>query len=321
MDLFLCVSPVDPQLPTSMVVPPTIAGPAFVDVDTVENRHVSLECSVESLPRATVYWTKNSLPYLVENADSELTAKYGPRVLSFPAIQSSDRGTYSCIAENEAGLAEKAFRIEVHVPPRIQVPEATVSVVEHSPIKLRCIASGEPQPSVVWMRDDIPLDKRDSKDVAFAENGQILQIPNATLAHSGRYSCVARNAAGMAEEQLMLTVLAPPHIAKLPSPAPVVLGRPARLECRVERGNPRSKVEWTKDGELLDERQPLLQIADGGEVVHVVRATEDTEGAYACRATNAAGSDEHTLFLSVLDKSLLQKSGNPLRGAGHKWDR
>ncbi|XP_065302130.1 hemicentin-1-like isoform X4 [Dermacentor albipictus] len=284
----------------SVLVPPTIAGPSSVDVDTVENRRVSLECSVESLPRATVYWTKNSLPYLVENADSELTTKYGPRVLSFPAIQSSDRGTYSCIAENEAGLAEKAFRVEVHVPPRIQVPEATVSVVEHSPIKLRCIASGEPPPSVVWMRDDIPLDKRDSKDVAFAENGQILQIPNATLAHSGRYSCVARNAAGMAEEQLMLTVLAPPHIAKLPSPAPVVLGRPARLECRVERGNPPSKVEWTKDGELLDERQPLLQIADGGEVVHVVRATEDTEGAYACRATNAAGSDEHTLFLSVL---------------------
>ncbi|XP_049273601.1 hemicentin-1-like [Rhipicephalus sanguineus] len=139
-----------------------------------------------------------------------------------------------------------------------------------------------------------------SADVAFAENGQIMQIPNATLTHSGRYSCVAKNAAGTAEEQLMLTVLAPPRIAKISSPAPVVLGRPARLECRVEHGNPRSTVEWTKDGELLDERQPLLQIADDGEVVHVVRATEDTEGAYTCRATNTAGSDEHTLFLSVL---------------------
>ncbi|KAL1417827.1 hypothetical protein MTO96_006084 [Rhipicephalus appendiculatus] len=284
----------------SVLVPPTIAGPASVDVDTVENRRVSLECNVESLPRATVYWTKNSLPYLVESTETETAAKYGPRVLSFPAIQSSDRGTYSCIAENEAGLAEKEFRIEVQVPPRIQVPETAVSVVEHSPIKLRCIASGEPQPSVIWMRDDIPLDKRDSKDVAFAENGQIMQIPNATLAHSGRYSCVAKNAAGTAEEQLTLTVLATPRIAKVSSPAPVVLGRRARLECRVEHGNPRWTVEWMKDGELLDERQPLLQIADGGEVVHVVRATEDTEGAYTCRATNAAGSDEHTLFLSVL---------------------
>ncbi|XP_077528411.1 leucine-rich repeats and immunoglobulin-like domains protein 1 [Haemaphysalis longicornis] len=175
-----------------------------------------------------------------------------------------------------------------------------VSVVEHSPVKLRCIASGDPPPTVVWVRDDLPLDKRDSKEVSFAQNGEILRIPNATLGHAGRYSCAASNAAGGAEEHIFLTVLVPPRIAKLPSPAPVVLGHSARLECHVQEGIPRSVVEWTKDGELLDERQPFLRIADGGQLVHVVRATEESEGAYACRATNSAGEDEHTLFLRVL---------------------
>ncbi|KAK8776433.1 hypothetical protein V5799_030216 [Amblyomma americanum] len=69
----------------------------------------------------------------------------------------------------------------------------------------------------------------------------------------------------MAEEQILLSVLAPPRITKLQPPAPVVLGRPARLECRVHQGSPRASVEWTKDGELLVERQPLLQVADGGQ--------------------------------------------------------
>ncbi|XP_077519310.1 hemicentin-1-like [Amblyomma americanum] len=97
----------------SVLVPPTISGPAVVDVNTVENLPITISCDVDSLPLATVYWTKNSLPYIIQNSESDVTSKYGARVLSFPAVQSSDRGIYSCIAENEAGLAEKMFRIEV----------------------------------------------------------------------------------------------------------------------------------------------------------------------------------------------------------------
>lgn len=47
----------------STLVPPKIEGPDVVNVQVVENRGLTLECHVESQPRATVYWTRNGLPY------------------------------------------------------------------------------------------------------------------------------------------------------------------------------------------------------------------------------------------------------------------
>ncbi|CAN7994178.1 unnamed protein product, partial [Ixodes hexagonus] len=283
----------------TVLVPPRIAGPNIVKMDVVENRALTLECHVESVPRAAVYWTRNGLPYESDNLAEGLATSYGSRRLWFPSVRASDRGNYVCVAENEAGLAEKTFQVEVNVPPSIHVPEVAISVGESTPTKLRCQVSGIPSPSIFWMYEDDVLYDNNTRDIAFAENGQIVQIPNAKLEHSGKYTCVATNAAGSAEEQVTLTVLVPPRITKGPSPPPVMLQHPATLECQVD-AHPPARIEWTKDGELL-EAQALVRALDGGRVLQLVRVTEEMEGAYRCRAANAAGVDDHTLFLSVLD--------------------
>ncbi|EEC12088.1 hemicentin, putative, partial [Ixodes scapularis] len=280
-------------------VPPRIAGPNIVKIEVVENRAFAMECHVESLPRAAVYWTRNGLPYESDNLAEGAATPHGSRRLWFPSVRASDRGNYVCVAENEAGLAEKTFQVEVNVPPSIHVPEKAISVSESTPTKLRCQVSGIPSPSIFWMHEDDMLYDNNTKDIGFAENGQIVQIPNAKLEHSGKYTCVATNAAGSAEEQVTLSVLVPPRISKGASPPPVMLQHPATLECQVE-AHPTARIEWTKDGELL-ESQPLVRALDGGRVLQLVHVTEELEGAYMCRAANAAGVDDHTLFLSVLD--------------------
>lgn len=90
------------------------------------------------------------------------------------------------------------------VPPSI-ADEATELVVSRlSPVVIGCTASGVPHPTLYWSKDGLRL----------AENGEgytilpsgPLEITTAQLGHSGRYTCVAKNAAGTAHRHVQLTV-------------------------------------------------------------------------------------------------------------------
>ncbi|NWI94124.1 HMCN2 protein, partial [Pitta sordida] len=124
----------------------------------------------------------------------------------------TDVGHYRCVAENDAGTAAKVVTLALlsktagmlwhclHPFPCPGAPVVTVTpgvVTAHAgqQVLMDCIVSGEPTPSVEWLRDGEPL----------LEGPHARVLPNATLllpavAHrdAGSYSCLAHNALGSA---------------------------------------------------------------------------------------------------------------------------
>lgn len=64
-----------------------------------------------------------------------------------------------------------------------------------SSVRLKCAASGNPRPDIVWLKDSRPL--ADEESVAGAEKKRwTLSLKNLTPEHSGKYTCHVFNKAG-----------------------------------------------------------------------------------------------------------------------------
>lgn len=71
-------------------------------------------------------------------------------------------------------------------------------------MSLECQAEGIPEPAVTWLKDGRALGS--DRDVAVLAGGRVLRLERARVTHTGRYVCVATNAAGLADSKYDLSV-------------------------------------------------------------------------------------------------------------------
>lgn len=79
-----------------------------------------------------------------------------------------------------------------------------VIVTQGSEISLECEARGIPEPAVMWLKDGRALGS--GRDVAVLAGGRVLRLERAQVSDTGRYVCVATNAAGLADRKYDLSV-------------------------------------------------------------------------------------------------------------------
>lgn len=79
-----------------------------------------------------------------------------------------------------------------------------VVVTQGSDISLECEAQGIPEPAVMWLKDGRALGS--GRDVAVLAGGRVLRLQRAQVSDTGRYVCVATNAAGLADRKYDLSV-------------------------------------------------------------------------------------------------------------------
>jgi len=67
----------------------------------------------------------------------------------------------------------------------------------NTPISLNCKARGDPEPSIVWLHNDNPIDmKYEQNHYSILDNGTKLMIKQRSNRIEGTYQCVARDSAG-----------------------------------------------------------------------------------------------------------------------------
>ena len=91
------------------------------------------------------------------------------------------------------------------------VIELTEVVVNHT-VYLRCPADGIPPPSIIWLRDDVPLVDLASDDlgglnVRRLSSGRQLELRHVTRRDEAVYQCRATNVAGQQSKRFQLRVL------------------------------------------------------------------------------------------------------------------
>ena len=145
-------------------------------------------------------------------------------------IRLSDQGEWMCIGNNSIGGDSISFNIFVQIPPQILKPDRKSYVtVAGGELAIDCVASGNPQPKIMWM-------KSESQEIVTKSNR--LFFDGAADEDTGAYLCVAKNDAGEAFREIAVKVQIPPHIKKQPNKREVVVGDSVVLNCNIEVGDP-----------------------------------------------------------------------------------
>ncbi|XP_056395554.1 LOW QUALITY PROTEIN: hemicentin-2 [Hyla sarda] len=300
-------------------VPPTFPASPDSPMSVIEGQPVSFTCECQGSPPPVLTWTKNGSP-LMDEERAQVSA--GGRLLQISRVQASNEGAYSCVCSNEAGSSQRDYSLEVYALPVItgssHVPRQ-MTVTRGGHITLECIVSGKPTPSVTWLKDGFPLGT--GPDVILKNKGHQLTITRAQPPHSGRYVCVAVNAAGQTDVKYDVTVQVPPQIANSPTEPQnisVALHGTFSLACEAN-GIPPPSVTWYRDNVPLDS----TRVQSGGRVLKVLHAQREDGGVYACVVSNAAGEARKKFVVDILvpptieddddDKHFRVAEGRPIR--------
>ncbi|XP_078604169.1 hemicentin-1-like isoform X2 [Branchiostoma floridae x Branchiostoma japonicum] len=291
-----------------VLVPPTIdlSGPGE-DVTTVVNRPVELTCPVEGIPTPQVRWLHNQRPV---NQDENIRLTRQGQTLSVSSVQISHQGTFTCIASNIVGQVERTFRLTVQVPPKIVMSEETTNVVSllGSPLQLQCNASGDPPPTISWLKEG-SLITADTPGVQVLGNTLTILAADLKL-HSGSYTCFANNAAGEDDHNFNVQIQVVP-IIKGPASTEVrtVVGNPVTLQCEAD-GTPPPSLLWLKDGQTLPQIS-RLRVLSNGRKLRILSVQMADSGLYTCIASNVVGENQRNFIVTSLVPPRLQDKDVP----------
>ncbi|KAM4662543.1 hemicentin-2 [Discoglossus pictus] len=283
---------VPPSFPTSLTPHPQTV---------IEGQSVSLTCECHGVPPPTLSWIKNGSPLVSEDSGHSLVSA-GGRLLQIVKVQASDEGSYTCLCSNEAGRSEQEYRLEVYVLPVItgssSVPKQ-VTVIRDTHVTLECAVSGKPAPSLTWLKDGSPLGR--GPDIIIKNQGQQLDLPKVQPSHSGRYVCVALNAAGQTDMKYDISVQVPPEIMDIHSEIlniSIALHGTITLTCET-RGIPVPVITWFRNNVPLPMGENM-HLQAGGRVLKLTHAQIQDGGLYTCLATNVAGETKKDFIVDIL---------------------
>ncbi|KAG5837543.1 hypothetical protein ANANG_G00240440 [Anguilla anguilla] len=155
-------------------------------------------------PQPAVFWQKEgSQNLLFPNQPQQPNSRFSVSPsgdLTISSVQRADAGYYICQALTVAGSILAKAQLEVtdvltdRPPPIIRQGPANQSLGIDGVALLKCQASGDPIPTVSWLKDGVSLLGKDPR-MSLQELGS-LQIKNTRVSDSGIYTCVAASSSG-----------------------------------------------------------------------------------------------------------------------------
>ncbi|KAM6110387.1 LOW QUALITY PROTEIN: hemicentin-2 [Pterocles gutturalis] len=290
------------EFDVTVYVPPEFVQGSSSTTNVSVSLHgaLTLTCEATGVPLPTVTWSRGGSPVIPSENTRVLS---GGWVLRLTRARAQDGGHYSCLASNAAGEARRHFHVEVLVPPYIENAdeEETIKVPEGRPVTWSCLAAGNPQPQVTWLKDSHPLPGRDTFSIS--PNGSMLHVPRAALSDAGRYSCVASSSMGNQTKHYLLDVLASPTFAgdahdAAAEEVTVIVNNPISLICEA-LAYLSPNVTWLKD-EVPLKASGNVHLLPGGHGLQILNAQEEDAGTYSCIVANEAGEAVKNYAVKVL---------------------
>ncbi|XP_076126836.1 hemicentin-1 [Alosa pseudoharengus] len=264
------------------VGPSISAGP--LNVTVTSGQRAVLSCEATGAPAPTVTWRRNGAPLNTDlPSGTYRLLSSGSLVLLAPS--EDDEGYFECVAENEAGEERRVIEVILQVPPTIEDDVTTITAIKMSPVVLPCQATGRPEPTVSWTKSGAQLGSRGGSHRVLPTGA--LEITASLPSHAGRYTCAARNPAGVAYKHVALSVQEPPEVRPMAEEVQVVLHQGVVLPCDVT-GFPRPSITWQREGVPLATGHRMALLSNGA--LKFSRVTLGDAGTYQCLAQNAAGT-------------------------------
>ncbi|KAM6933841.1 roundabout homolog 2 isoform 7-T7 [Xenentodon cancila] len=196
------------------------APPQFVirprDQIVAQGRTATFPCETKGNPQPAVFWQKEGSQNLLFPNQPQPNSHFSVSPsgdLTISSVQRADAGYYICQALTVAGSILAKAQLEVtdvladRPPPIIRQGPSNQTLGVDSVALLKCQASGDPIPSISWLKDGVSLLGIDPR-MSLQELGS-LQIKNIKLSDSGIYTCIATSSTGETSWSAFLEVKEP----------------------------------------------------------------------------------------------------------------
>ncbi|XP_047040434.1 titin homolog isoform X8 [Helicoverpa zea] len=294
----------------TMDVPKNYRKPRFMEnlqAVLTEEGLVSFECKVVGFPTPVLSWFKDGQ----ELKPGDVYQLTGTNSL----------GSYCCIARNCMGQASSSAELTVEdiqnqlneeeklqlfsknqAPKFIQGLKSVEAKIDE-PFRFSVKVAIPPEPSVLWYRDDQPVDESSRCHHGREDRGVFyLDIQSLEFLDQAEWKCVAMNDFGHSVTSCFLKLIIPRHYKKprfLENLQAILSDEGAvNLECKVI-GVPQPVLKWYKDGEEL---KP-------GDIHRIISGQDGTccLGTYTCEAQNCMGIAASSASLLGFEDSMKAK--------------
>ncbi|VDK86259.1 unnamed protein product, partial [Onchocerca ochengi] len=292
-----------------VITRPTIAEEVKKITEVIQNDSIVIHCPIiDKRFSGEVTWFKDYQPLKIDGrkyAMSQLSRK-----LHINRADLRDEGSYSCRVRNDAGESRVEYKLNVLLPPEILIldKDKNRTVIENSAVTLSCPVTGKPEPGVEWFKDGELLTQFNiTKRIDTGQlKGNDLKISRVRVVNSGRYTCEAKNKAGMAEQDILLYVMTPPKIEHEGVPAEIGGQSQSALTINCPAyGRPMPTVTWLKAGRPFYHDSDVY-LSPNGMKLHFLNLKKDDVNRYTCIARNPAGEEKRDFIVKLLESPTIE---------------
>ncbi|XP_029036232.1 lachesin-like [Osmia bicornis bicornis] len=286
----------------------------------IQGRDVFFTCVVNHLQSYKVAWIKSDSRAILA-IHTHLVA-HNPRLsvthnghntwkLHVSNVQKNDSGAYMCQVNTEPMRSQNGY-MEVVIPPDIMDDESAEGMVTHEGgnVRLRCVATGSPTPTVTWKREDgrnIILREDGQKRSVKTYVGETLELSGILRQEMGVYLCIAsNNVPPSVIKRYSVDVHFQPVIKVTNTLLAAPIGSNVVLQCHVE-ASPHAMNTWYRNtGEklLTSEKYIMTEHALNGYSLQMNLTVNSLEkrdlGEYVCSSVNALGKADGVVRLQEL---------------------
>ncbi|XP_066603914.1 roundabout homolog 2-like isoform X2 [Prorops nasuta] len=265
-------------------------------------------CVVGGDPPPEILWRRNDGKMPIGRAKI-----LEDKSLRIEKVTAQDKGTYICDAGNGVGAISASAILTVHSRPVFTNFPKDEAANTGSDVSFSCAAKGAPEPSIFWSREGsqelmFPGNTYQNR-YAVSEDGT-LQIKGVVRKDEGHYVCSAISQAGASTATVFLQITSveeiPPPIIELgPANQTLPLKSVGTLPCRAV-GTPIPKVQWHKDGVLIQLGSRITMASNGTLIISDLQASD--AGLYTCIASSESGNTSWSATLAVSSTTTFHKT-------------
>ncbi|KAM8924838.1 fibroblast growth factor receptor 2 isoform 2-T2 [Pelodytes ibericus] len=190
---------------------------------------VKLRCPAGGNPTPHMRWLKNGKDFKQEHRIGGYKVRNQHWSLIMESVVPSDKGSYTCIVENEHGSINHTYHLDVierssHRPILQAGLPANTTASVGGDAEFVCKVYSDAQPHIRWVRyvekngsrfgvDGVPYMKvlKAAGVNITDEEIEVLYVRNVSFEDAGEYTCIAGNSIGITQHSAWLTVLPDPE--------------------------------------------------------------------------------------------------------------
>ncbi|NXA48856.1 TITIN protein, partial [Nothocercus julius] len=263
--------------------------------------YAELTCKVTGTPEIKITWFKDDRE-LKESDKYRISFTKSTAVLHLMEVETEDSGEYICEARNDAGKDICSSVVTIKESPYFSKEFQSMEVLKDSDVVLECEVLGTPPFEVFWVKDDKPVRSSKKHRISIEKSFISLHIFRFDASDVGEYQCRVTNDVGScfcSSEITLKDLIIPPKFTKKLKKMDSIKGSFVHLECIVSGSHPIS-IQWYKDGqEITASDKHKYSFHDNTAFLEINRLEGADSGSYTCEATNKAGSNQCSGFLTV----------------------